>query len=67
MGFMGLESKPDFSEVSEDIKGLSSRFTKEYEAKKKELKKKLKAQKKETKQQEEGQVAASPQEARDEL
>jgi hypothetical protein len=43
--FLGLEAAPDFSEVNKDIAGLSKRFTKDFEAQKKELGKRLKAQK----------------------
>ncbi len=45
--FLGLEAAPDFREVNNDIAGLSPRFTKDFEAQKKQLGKRLKAQKNE--------------------
>lgn len=63
MSFMGLESQPDFKELKKDIKGLSPRFTKEYEAQKKELKERIKTQK----QQQASPTATATGESRDEL
>lgn len=45
--FLGLEAAPDFREVNNDIAGLSPRFTKDFEAQKRQLGKRLKAQKNE--------------------